>query len=266
MRILTTDPVPVPIPAGGFTTLLSVDLRCTVFSEPTNVQCFMEVEVKPTTALFVGTVTASSLLVPIDPTSHLSTVEASVIFSGLSNTAYHVRFRTVDQVGRRSPWLSYGGNADGVADFTVGAPPPGVPGAPTNLTAVSIVGGVQLDWSAAPGAVTYNIYRDIAAGFIPALANRIASGQSGLTFVDATVAASTTYFYQVRGENSVGEGPSSNEATVTTPGAGGGGGGGGPPPGSTANLDDEEACGLMGAEALLLAMAALAFVRGRRRG
>jgi hypothetical protein len=62
---------------------------------------------------------------------------------------------------------------------------------------------LNLTWSAGSancaGAVTYNVYRGTTSGFVPAPANRIATGLSSLAFSDAVgIAGGTTYYYVVR--------------------------------------------------------------------
>jgi len=222
LHVVSTDPALPPntdIPPGGTTSQNNVQIRCRLFHETPRASYF-EVEVKPISTQFAGTVTASSSLVTVDPVTHLSPAapgDASVLFSGLMNTSYHIRFRGVDDVGRKSPWIGYGGNADGVADFTISAAPPGVPAAPTNLIAGLSGTSVQLSWTApVGGASTYNVFRSTTAGFVPALANRIATGVTTTSHLDSTVSTGTQYFYLVTGVNSQGEGPASNEATVTT--------------------------------------------------
>jgi fibronectin type 3 domain-containing protein len=218
-RVISTDPALPPgtaIPSGGTTNQSTVDIRATMFHETPRASYF-EVEVKPITAQFTGTVTATSGVVAVDPGTHLSATEASVLFSGLMNTSYHIRYRGVDDVGQKSPWLSYGGNADGVADFTISAAPPGVPAAPTNLVAGLAGTNVALSWTApVGGADSYNVFRDTVSGFVPSVANRIATGVTVTNYTDTTVATGTPYFYVVTGVNAQGEGPPSNEATVTT--------------------------------------------------
>ena len=44
---------------------------------------------------------------------------ASVIFTGLPNVNYHWRARSLDAQGRGSPWVPFGGNADGQIDFRI---------------------------------------------------------------------------------------------------------------------------------------------------
>src|SRR5207249_2510994 len=74
---------------------------------------------------FTGTPTAVS-----DRTS--SGQRPTVTLTGLAdNTSYHWRARTLDQTGRASAWVSFGGNAETAADFATVIPEP--PLAPTAL-------------------------------------------------------------------------------------------------------------------------------------
>ncbi|MEU4193052.1 cellulose binding domain-containing protein [Kribbella sp. NPDC026611] len=90
-----------------------------------------------------------------------------------------------------------------------------VPGAPSGLSGTASGTSVNLSWSAASGATSYNIYRN---------GSKVGTS-SGTSYTDSGLAATTTYSYQVSGSNGAGEGPKSNTASVTT-GTGGGGGNG----------------------------------------
>jgi hypothetical protein len=99
-----------------------------------------------------------------------------------------------------------------------------VPAPPTNLSATATTAtSVSLTWTASSGATSYNVYR--ATGTSPPAANATprATGVTGTSFTDNTVAASTTYTYQVTAVNAAGESGRSNADTVTTPAGGGGG-------------------------------------------
>jgi hypothetical protein len=87
-----------------------------------------------------------------------------------------------------------------------------VPGAPSGLSGTASGTSVNLNWSAASGATSYNIYRNGAK----------VGTSSGTSYTDSGLAATTTYSYQVSGSNGAGEGPKSNTASATT-GTGGGG-------------------------------------------
>jgi hypothetical protein len=89
------------------------------------------------------------------------------------------------------------------------------PGAPSGLSGTASGTTVNLNWSAASGATSYNIYRNGAK----------VGTSSGTSYSDSGLAATTTYSYQVSGSNAAGEGPKSNTASVTT-GSGGGTGNG----------------------------------------
>src|SRR4029077_15725923 len=74
----------------------------------------LEVEVKPTSVAFTGTGTVVGA-----PVANGHSALARV--SGLADdSSYHWRARAVDQTGRPGNWLSYGGNAETVADFVLG--------------------------------------------------------------------------------------------------------------------------------------------------
>jgi fibronectin type 3 domain-containing protein len=84
------------------------------------------------------------------------------------------------------------------------------PSAPTNLTATAGNTTATLQWTAAQGATSYNIYRGSASGQETLL-------QSGITvtsFVDTGLTNGTTYYYQVTAVNTVGESARSSEVTV----------------------------------------------------
>jgi hypothetical protein len=102
-----------------------------------------------------------------------------------------------------------------------------IPTAPSGLSA-SVVSSSQIDlsWTASSSscAVTYDVFRSTTSGFTPSGSNQIASGVSSTSFSDTGLAASTTYFYVVKGANSGGTSAASNQASATTQGAGGGNG------------------------------------------
>ncbi len=85
--------------------------------------------------------------------------------------------------------------------------------ASTNLTAVANGNAsVQLTWSEAPLATSYNVKRAlVSAGPYTALTNLAAT-----IFTDTTAANNHTYYYVVSPMNAVGEGPNSVPASVNT--------------------------------------------------
>jgi hypothetical protein len=86
-----------------------------------------------------------------------------------------------------------------------------VPGAPTGLSGTASGTSVNLSWSAASGATTYNVYRN---------GTKVGS-PSGTSYTDSGLSANTSYTYQVSASNSAGEGAKSSSVSVTT-GTGGG--------------------------------------------
>jgi beta-galactosidase len=103
-----------------------------------------------------------------------------------------------------------------------------VPAVPGTLSATaSSSTQISLAWGASTAgagcAVTYDVFRATTSGFTPSTANRIATGQTGTTFQDGGVVASTTYFYVVKAVDAAGSSAGSNQASATTPGGTGGG-------------------------------------------
>ena len=89
------------------------------------------------------------------------------------------------------------------------------PSAPTGLTAVGAVGQVNLSWSAANLATSYNVKRSTTSGGPYSTIANVA----GTTHTDTNVIGGTTYFYVVSAVNAAGESQNSNEASAipTTP-------------------------------------------------
>lgn len=103
------------IPTGQFTTQPAVLLSGWMSDPDAGDQIVLQVEVQVVGVPFADSATAVSAPV------HTDTV-ASVIVSGLAdNLAYHWQARAVDQTGRASAWVSYGGNAESDGDFGVSA-------------------------------------------------------------------------------------------------------------------------------------------------
>jgi len=88
--------------------------------------------------------------------------------------------------------------------------------APTapQLTATAVSTSISLSWSASSGSapLTYNVYRGTATG--QESGSAIASGITGTTYTDTSVATGTTYYYKVAAVNSYGISPQSNEASA----------------------------------------------------
>jgi len=81
--------------------------------------------------------------------------------------------------------------------------------------------GISVNWSAAtsecPSAasVVYNIYRSTDPFFTPGAANRIATGVTGTSFSDSTVASLLTYYYVVKAEDTTSGNPGPNGGNET---------------------------------------------------
>lgn len=89
----------------------------------------------------------------------------------------------------------------------------GAPAAPTNLTATPGDAQIALNWTAASGATSYNIYRSTSPG--GEVKPPIVSGWTGTSYTDASVTSGTTYYYIVTAVNSSGESPDSSQASAT---------------------------------------------------
>ena len=126
-----------------------------------------------------------------------------------ASTTYNYTVKALDAANNTSP-------ASNTATVTTPAAGTG-PSAPTNLTATATSStSVNLAWAASndPTVTGYNIYRGPHGGTLTEISS---SGTS--SFTDTTVAATSSYDYQVTAVDTGGnESPRSGTATVTTPG------------------------------------------------
>lgn len=83
---------------------------------------------------------------------------------------------------------------------------------PTGLSATGGVGQASLSWTAPAGAVTYTY--NIKRGTVSGTYSTIATGVSGLSYLDSGLAANTTYFYTVSAV-SASESGNATEASAT---------------------------------------------------
>ena len=91
---------------------------------------------------------------------------------------------------------------------------PVIPATPTGLSATSTsTSGVNLSWTASLSAISYTVYRSATNSNFT---TSIATGVTGTSYSDTGLSASTTYYYEVAGVNSKGEGQSSTSALATT--------------------------------------------------
>jgi fibronectin type 3 domain-containing protein len=91
--------------------------------------------------------------------------------------------------------------------------PPQAPPAPTKVVASVNVGQVELSWTAAAGATSYNVYRGTSPGGEGA--TPLATAVTGTSFTDHQATPGTTYYYQVSAVNVSGEGARSSEQSAS---------------------------------------------------
>jgi pectate lyase/pectin methylesterase-like acyl-CoA thioesterase len=85
------------------------------------------------------------------------------------------------------------------------------PTAPTGLSAVAGNAQVNLKWSSATGATSYNVKRSMTSG---GTYMTITSNVTATAYTDTSVTDGTTYYYVVTAANSAGESTNSNEVFV----------------------------------------------------
>ncbi len=87
------------------------------------------------------------------------------------------------------------------------------PGAPSAVTATAGDNETTISWGAVAGATSYNVYRSTTPG---GQGTKIAATTT-TSYVDATAANGTTYYYQVTADNAAGEGSVSTQSPGVTP-------------------------------------------------
>lgn len=101
-------------------------------------------------------------------------------------------------------------NTTGFVNLVVSPNSP--PAAPLNLVAIPTNGMVNLSWSPAPTATSYNVKRSTLSG---GSYTTIAPGITTTTYSDKQVTNFTTYYYVVSALNAAGESPNSSEVSGT---------------------------------------------------
>jgi autotransporter-associated beta strand protein len=101
-------------------------------------------------------------------------------------------------------------NAGGASAYSVEASATTLPGTPATLAATAGNTQVQLAWSAASGATSYNVQRALTGG-----AFAIVGTATGLSYTDTALTNGTTYYYVVAGVSASGTGANSPEANAT---------------------------------------------------
>jgi len=92
------------------------------------------------------------------------------------------------------------------------APPVQIPAVPTNLAAAAHDGYVTLNWDAASGAASYNLYWSTASGVTKANGAKITGVSTPLNH--GGLVNGTAYYYVVSAVNSAGESTISSQATA----------------------------------------------------
>jgi hypothetical protein len=111
------------IAVGATATGTSVILRATV-TDTEGDQVAVQVEVKPVSATFDGTITATGAMVAPGGTSQVTFTAPPSFFA----QAFHWRVRTIDALGATSGFVTFGGNSDvppAATDFAIRATPLG---------------------------------------------------------------------------------------------------------------------------------------------
>jgi Legume lectin domain len=135
-----------------------------------------------------------------------------------ANHSYAVNIATT--VGASTAFVGFTGATGGltatqdILTWTYTANPP-APAAPTNVTATAGNMHVSVSWTASAGAASYNVYKSTTSN----AETLFQQGVVGTSFADTAVTSGTTYFYEVTAVGVGGEGPKSNEASVTADGA-----------------------------------------------
>ena len=88
---------------------------------------------------------------------------------------------------------------------------PAKPDVPTNVSATkgTIVGQVDVTWSAVSGATSYNVYRSTSAS---GTYSQVKTGLTSCKYEDKSVSGTTTYYYKVAAVNSAGTSAQSSYA------------------------------------------------------
>ena len=155
--------------------------------------------------------------------SSTGTSGSQVLSGSIGNVQLDVVGSNYDLILRATD--SQGATAEAKRRYSVTAPPPQPPAAPSSLS-VSAVSSSQVDLSWTDNASNesdFQIERKTGAGGTYSQIDIV--GANTTSYSDSSVAPSTTYFYRVRATNSAGPSGYSNEDSDTTPAAPPGGSG-----------------------------------------
>jgi beta-galactosidase len=134
-----------------------------------------------------------------------------------ASTTYYYKVEAVDLYGASA--ASAQASATTSATSTCNSVPPT---GPTNLAATASSSSViNLSWTAAPAnppctITSYSVYGSTTSGLTPSSNNLVASGVTGTTYSNTSLAASTTYYYVVEALDSFGTSAASAQASATT--------------------------------------------------
>ena len=144
-------------------------------------------------------------------TPHVSGAAALVLSACALDTASlkETLLGTVDPLPVLAGLTTSGGRVDVYSALSSCTAPPQTP---TGLTAHGTDSKVTLSWSAALGAIRYNVKRSLTPGG-PYLS--VNAAVHGTTYTDTGLVNGTTYYYVVSASNSQGESGDSNEASAT---------------------------------------------------
>lgn len=133
--------------------------------------------------------------------------------SGLSlNAANGLISGTPSSAGSFSATIS-ASNAGGTGSSSLGITiVESAPAAPTGVTATGGTPVVNLSWSAAPRATSYNVKRSTSSG---SGYQTLVTGVTATNYSDSSGTNGTTYYYVVSATNSAGESPNSVEVSAT---------------------------------------------------
>src|SRR5439155_53311 len=169
------------IPPGDTALSRSVVFTAVVSDANPGDQVRLEVEVQRTATAFTGVATGSGASVASGAT-------ATATIAGLSdNTAYHWQARAVDQTGRASGWVPFGGNAESDTDFVVA------------VAATRLVFTVQPGTTTAGSPITpavqvtaLDVFGNPVTSFAGSVTVAIARNPGGGTLSGATTAAAVS--------------------------------------------------------------------------
>jgi len=113
---------------------------------------------------------------------------------------------------------NYKGSGPDSAEASATTPSPGIPPAPGNVLAAAGDGKINLSWSAAFEAVSYNVLRATTPG---GPYTTLASGLTTTFYTDTTAVNGTAYYYVVTATNAVGGSSSASLEVGGTSAAGG---------------------------------------------